>query len=489
MNIDEFLEPIQEGVPHFFDPPDPPIDILNKRWEVLNSIEYERYVSKEKWFSNPKKWWWFTCQKVSSYEFYRDLFPEGSFEPEFGKLPEYPKTNKGNGFIVYDSFNSENEKRKRTSLIFDDLCALNKYLDNPCAFLSPVAYFGKNRTLANARLLFALTFDLDGVGADEIDNFFGFYLHHKRLPEPTYVVNSGGGIHLYYLFEEPIALIPKNQIELKKLKYALTSKIWNVDLSKIENPQYQGINQGFRLVGGLTKAGERVTAYKIGSKVSIDYLNSFVDEKDKAELFGPSKLTLEQAKEKYPEWYKQRIEQGREKKSWICKRDLYDWWLRKAPKAVLHHRYFYIMCLAIYAVKCGIDFEELERDAYGLVDLMNKVEPAYPFLESDVKSALDAYQESYKSFPRDEISKLSAIDIPKNKRNGRTQEKHLAGARAIRDINNENWRDGNGRKPYKDAVFKFLDMYPKSSVDEFITRTGMSRRVFYKYKKEWLSKK
>ena len=30
--------------------------------------------------------------------------------------------------------------------------------------------------------------------------------------------------------------------------------------------------------------------------------------------------------------------------------------------------------------------------------------------------------------------------------------KHLQAARAIRDINNENWREGNGRQPKADIV-------------------------------------
>ena len=35
------------------------------------------------------------------------------------------------------------------------------------------------------------------------------------------------------------------------------------------------------------------------------------------------------------------------------------------------HRYFGIMALAIYAKKCGISYEELERDAFGFLEILD----------------------------------------------------------------------------------------------------------------------
>ena len=68
-----------------------------------------------------------------------------------------------------------------------------------------------------------------------------------------------------------------------------------------------------------------------------------------------------------------------------------------------------------------------------------------PFTKIDVESALKSYKENYRMFPRADIEKLTAISIPANKRNYRSQEMHLKGARAIQEINNPDWRQGNGR--------------------------------------------
>lgn len=146
------------------------------------------------------------------------------------------------------------------------------------------------------------------------------------------------------------------------------------------------------------------------------------------------------------------------------------------------------MCLTIYAVKCGIEFEELEKDAFDFQEQMNKIAPQNPFTEDDINSALEMFQDCYKSFPRDEISKISAIEIKPNRRNGRSQADHLKLARFIRDEVNQNvhWRNGNGRKSVEKVVFEFLEMNPKATAKQFCELTGMSERVFYKYKKQWL---
>ena len=60
------------------------------------------------------------------------------------------------------------------------------------------------------------------------------------LPKATFVVNSGTGLHLYYVLDEPVPMYPQNQLYMKELKYALTRQIWNRFTSS-ELPQNVGI--------------------------------------------------------------------------------------------------------------------------------------------------------------------------------------------------------------------------------------------------------
>ena len=408
------------------------------------------YQEKNDYFLNE-----LNLKKTSSADFYRDIFPVNSFEARMGKLDIYPNTRKGNGFVVYTAEN----KAKHTRMVFDDHKEIEELLENECAFMSPISYYGKNRTAKNARQLFALTFDLDEVGRQELHLLLTY--HADSIPRPTYIVNSGGGIHLYYVLNEPMPMTPTNQRLMKELKFVLTSFMWNSDTSRLKDIQYQGLNQGFRLVGSKTKNGEEVTAWKVGEKVDVEYLIGFTPGELNLyyhEYRFDSKLSLEEARKKYPEWYHQRIELGRTKKNWTCKRALYDWWKNQVQKVEVHHRYFYVMCLSCYAIKCGISEEELTKDAYSFLQYLNDKgrHENNPFTESDLKSALEMFQECYRTFPRADIEKISGIEIPKNKRNGRKQSTHLKMARAIQQIQDEgNGTKWNGRLSAEKVVFAF----------------------------------
>ena len=142
------------------------------------------------------------------------------------------------------------------------------------------------------------------------------------------------------------------------------------------------------------------------------------------------------------------------------------------------------MTLATYAVKCCIKREELEQDALDLIPLLN-AKGTEPFAEDDVIHALEAYNDSYATYPIDTIVKRTGLPIEKNKRNGRKQEQHLAGARAIQEINDKyngtNWRDGNGRKPKKDIVQKWRSEHPEGKKADCIRDTGLDKKTVYKW--------
>lgn len=95
--------------------------------------------------------------------------------------------------------------------------------------------------------------------------------------------------------------------------------------------------------------------------------------------------------------------------------------------------------------------------------------------------ALEMYNEDYITFPRDDIAKLSGLQMPVNKRNGRKQEQHLQIARATRDIVNENWRKGNGRPSAAATVREYQRQHPAATKAEVIRGTGLSKPTVYKY--------
>ena len=175
-------------------------------------------------------------EEVSPKDFYRDVFPEGSFE-----RAGHPEDGKANGILTV----IEHEKAQNY-MIFDDLNVLEEVQDKEFVVLSPVSYSGRNRTAKNARWMYGIAIDLDGVEIPNLRDFF-YQVKNGFLPMCTYCVNSGHGLHLYYLLEKPVPLYKHLQDSLKEFKYELIAKVWNRYTSTFterNQVQYQGIFQG-----------------------------------------------------------------------------------------------------------------------------------------------------------------------------------------------------------------------------------------------------
>lgn len=421
-------------------------------------------------------------EEVSPKEFYRAIFPEGSFE-----RAGHPEDEKANGIITV----IENEKA-RNWIVFDDLAVIDEVKGKEFAVMSPVAYSGRNRTAANARWLYGIAIDLDGVEMVQLRDVC-HQMDNDIIPKCTYCINSGHGLHLYYLLEKPVPLYKHLQDKLREFKYELIAKIWNRFTSTYterDQVQYQGIFQGFRMVGTQTKLGKRypVRAFEVGGRVTIEYLNDYLMDKSKAVtgFHYKSELSLAEAKKKYPEWYEKRIVKGEQRGRWHVKRDLYDWWLRKIQEgASVGHRYSCLCVLASYAVKCDIPEDELLTDALSLLPFMDGMsdDEHNRFTKRDVMDAMEFYQENYVTYSRKEAERVSAIPMPANKRNGRKQADHIKLMNFVRDeINgNKDWQNKDGRPEKSKIVEEWRKANPDGKKIDCHRETGLSRVTIDKW--------
>lgn len=436
--------------------------------------------------------------EVEPFEFYRELFPSGELE----RRGEYV-----DGMYCGIAVQIVGRDKAKRYSVTDDLGVVRDLIktDDFC-IMSPVSYAGKSQSQHMARFLYAVTIDLDGI---VIEDGYAEGLHQLwyqmteirdtpasgyAVPVPTYIVSSGRGVHLYYMLEKPVPLFRNVIKQLARLRRALVSKAWNGYVTTLsQNKQFESVTQGFRMVGTATKDGGRVRAFRTGEKVSVEYLNDHVADESRLTNFSyKSDLTLEQAKERYPEWYQSRIVEGRAPGTWTVKRDLYDWWKRKIMAkqggAVEGHRYFCVMALAIYARKCGIGRDELEVDALALVDELNSRgdTEGNPFTAADVAKALEAYDASYQTFPRRNIEELTAIPMPPNKRNGLKQSQHLYLARRRKEDMKAVGVPMKGREgaPTKrDTIRSYAVEHPDASHSEIARALGVSRPTVIKWLK------
>lgn len=389
---------------------------------------------------------------------------------------------------------------------------------NNFCMMSPISYAGRNRTVKNARELYALTIEIDNIqekkGVSEL--FYTFERKTHQMPRPTYIVCSGSGLHLYYVFERPIRLFPNVYKQLSRAKKYFTQWLWDKPVTRSferNQIQFESVNQPFRIVGTVCKDGHsRAMAFETGNKITVESLNELLPDEDKIPTLYKSELTLQKAKELYPDWYERRIVQGKRKSFYKRHPGVYRSWINRCLEgATVSHRYFCLENLCALAVQCDIDEETLLKDADMLTEYfetLTKSEDNH-FTEQDKQDALRTYYRSkeieksnsdvdgddkdfvestyYRSL--DTILDRTGIDLKSHrtkrnepaKRLRRTEQLKIATFKRDIMYPNGTWREGSGRKPKGQIVADWRSEHPNGKKAECIRDTGLSRPTVYKW--------
>ena len=436
-------------------------------------------------------------KEVAPKYFYRQIFQhhldkKGAFTKGkyVGIACEITKEKKGKKTVV------------KRHTITDDLDTIDDLLKSEnFIIISPISYIGKSRKTENATRMYAFAIEIDDLRVSDDGRPVGLndLLHHfdiELLPTPNYIICSGNGVHLYYVFEQPLILFDSVKKSLDAFKKALTPYFWNQYVTKdykIENIQFESPFQGFRMAGGVTKKGDRTRIFEISTHpIAIEELNRYAVKYGKKEcqidIAYESELTLAEAKEAYPEWYERRIVNKQKKGTWECKRDLYDWWKRRITEgASVGHRYYCLLMLSIYAIKCGrnVSEEELIEDAYSFLDKFDEMSEneINRFTDEDVMDALQGYYDKdLVTYPINSIVYRSGIPIEKNKRNFRKQAIHIKYMNNQRAFKVEMGECTNGGRPDKRQIVQSWRLeHPGGRKIECERDTGLSRHTVLKW--------
>ena len=334
-------------------------------------------------------------QEVSPYEFYRDMFPKGSLQGEQGD---------GKGNVIATQIRPSGRGRTKQWIVDDSLKMLEKVVGDEFGLVPPIAFYGKTHRKQNAHELYAVAVDIDYVGEQQLKNLLKQFGNGVQL-RPTYLVSSGKGVHVYYFLQEPVQLYHNLESALSELKEAFIRRLWNDTSSlKPDAPDITGIYQGFRCVGSQSKLGAEypVRAFKLSeNRYTLEDIKASIPDCkiDLSVLYRkPSPeckktIPIEKAKELYPQWYQERIVEGKPKKkaTWTCNVALYELWKSKIMNNVkVGGRYFSIMALCAYGLKCSIPDAQIKKDAYSFLDHLESLtdDENNHFTREDVKDAL-----------------------------------------------------------------------------------------------------
>lgn len=497
----------------------------------------EAYIAMSRRMLDEPGWEW-----RDPLAFYRDIFPEGFLQERWGddgKRSEFDGKPNAIALKFGPKTRKQLVKGKKVDVpvierftVTDDLEGVSALVkasiaENAPVYMAPVSWYGRNNKAANARFLHAFAVDLDGMTPGKLGSVLKQMRNghdsgldkHASMPQASYIVMSGRGLHLYYLLDRPVPLIPAVVPFLQQLKRRLTDVVWTDYTSEDGNEgrQYQGIYQGFRMPGTTTRLnGHGVDAKDVSKyealafmyapdgasepqRVTLDYLVDYCGIRGK-EIPGELYRVLEtkggrtpiaEAKEKWPDWYERRVVLGEEKTGYDTNRGAYDSWLARVDdEAVVHGRYFAVLALVAYAVKCNVPLKELERDAYGLVPKLDGLsdEPGNRFTDYDVSCALAAYGSNELRFWKNEyMCRRAKIAPHANKHNGRSQGEHLKIARFARDLNYDEpggWGNKNGAPTKCDEIRAYAAEYPDASHAAIAKALGVSRTTVIKWLKQ-----
>lgn len=436
---------------------------------------------------------------ISAVDFYDSIFGD---DLEEHRLPEDYVTGEYAAFalekfvkIDVDGHKKENCRKyvvtKGNAVLYD----LIDRSDNFC-MIAPVSYAGKTRTNKNARYIYAMCIEVDDLvsdgGLEEL--IYSWERKNLKMPKPTYLVCSGNGIHLYYVFKQPLPMFANIFEQLQAIKKFLTPFFWTKFISNLhENIQYESLTQPFRCVGSRTKKGGYTVAFECGDKISIEYLNSFLPQELKLNCFYKSKHTLKEAKILYPEWYQKRIVRGLPKGHWNRHKPIYFNWIEKIMNpqngAQVGKRYNCLENLCSLAVQCNIDPEQVETDCRKVAKYFESltIKDDNHFTEYDILCALKTYYNaSEQAYNRsiEVISKKTGIELKSNKRNGQKQIWHLEDMRT-KKVNmkrrHQAFKNPEGRPNTATIIYEWRVQHPDGIKADCIRDTKLSKKTVYRW--------
>ena len=184
-------------------------------------------------------------EELQPLEFYREIFPIGELAEK-----EQLQSGKYNAIAVELQPTEEKKVNAKRYLITDDLHKLHELLESEnFIIISPISYCGRSRESINARFIYAIAIDLDGITELQHIRDLFYQMDNDITPLPTFTVCSGSGLHLYYQLKQPLPCFKNIIVQLAALKKELTKSIWNkytTDLYK--NVQIESLFQGFLFI-------------------------------------------------------------------------------------------------------------------------------------------------------------------------------------------------------------------------------------------------
>ena len=408
-------------------------------------------------------------EQVSAATLYEDVF--GDLEIE---LP----------FVLID----EDETKHIQPMTLEKGLVYGKYRND--VLVGGSTYFNNYISKNTTKDIHAFIIDLDNVYSEQLrmalENDWR-NANAQTLAKPTYVVNSGTGLHLYFVLSEPIPVYHSQVQDIDSIYRELVRQQARRMYVKTDMLWY---GQDFRMAGGLNKYEWENTVFRIGEKWDIEDLAKAVDVEVQIERYGQERKKKSKAE-------RPKVVPNKRKSMWSTNRAFFDYAVKEV-RANAHEgcRYMNMCALSVIAYKCSIwhpkknphpvSEEELEQTLKSLLPQFNK-DANRKIKEREIKSAMKMFNPKAMETPREILEGWQEWEYKPIPRNGRTREQHIKLMNFVRDEinNNREWRNKDGRPKgsgtAQEKVQQFRTQHPDGTKSQCKEMTGLSYPTIRKW--------
>ena len=335
-------------------------------------------------------------------------------------------------------------------------------------------YFNNWISKRSAKDIYTFIIDMDNVYSGTLQNALKqdwYTASGKYLPKPTYIVNSGTGLHLYFVLSEPI---PNYQVSTENLDKVYRSLAVQQTTNRVYlKKQVQWFGQDFRMAGGLNKYGWENTVFRIGEKWDIDEL---------ARAVGVEDVHFIRYGEKRTKNLNRNNRKRATREGWRSNRKFYDYALRNChEKTKEGNRYTSMCALSVIAWKCNVPQSELEVDLLELLPDYNRG-ATRKIQEKEIYSAMKMYNPKAMLTQRESLENWQGWEYKPIRRNGRKRADHIKYMNTIKRFKKELGEPVNEGRPNKEHIVRgYQALHPNATKSDCIADTGLGKSTVYKY--------
>lgn len=447
-------------------------------------------------------------EEVSGSTFYQDYLFRELYS---GEIEGYK--------VILTEYDAE-DKKKVNKIDVDEIC---NYLHLNDVALSPCLFHKNWRRKNLLNYISAFVLDIDKLRPKQLQRFLRLF-DEGRLLTPTFIANSGSGVHFYYLLDK-MQRIDSVQNEANKLAATEIYRCLYNDVIKKEkwkDAQKHWLGQDYRVVNSKTKLHQISQVFKTGRTYTFDELIAhysiqidldknyatqkmiryaeniakdlglqcpdFTDSKATYDFIAENKDAAYLARE---ERRKARAERENSRKG--KKRRKPGTWYGNTLFHMRDHtstgfRFSSLKALAMIAFKEKIPREKFIADVYELAAYWEEFDwGGDDFNTKNVEAIERLYDNAlkYANTSSETLEEWLGYEFKRmgNKKNGRSRNEHLERARAVQKIDypDGEWRNKNGAPSKAQLVYDWRKENPNGKPMDCVRATGLNKDTVYKW--------